>query len=197
MENLGTSKNTRAGTFESKREESKVNYEYEQQPDELDDNEGLEHEGEAKDYYAEYEKYMREEHDQDENYDYDEGGYYEEEIGYEESEVQMDRYFKEHSGGRGKGGLVLMVAEKPSIAKSITEALSGGKSKLRKGRSKFCPVHEFSGTIFGQPAYFRVTSVAGHVFTTDFPRQYQDWQKVDPLKLFDTDTIKKEANPAV
>jgi len=35
------------------------------------------------------------------------------------------------------------------------------------------------------------------VFNTDFPKQYQDWQKVDPLKLFDVETVKKEANPAV
>jgi DNA topoisomerase III len=36
----------------------------------------------------------------------------------------------------------------------------------------------------------RVTSVAGHIFSTDFPQKYSDWSKVDPLSLFYADTIK-------
>ena len=68
---------------------------------------------------------------------------------------------------------------------------------LTVGRSKFCPVYEFSGSIFGKSAYFRVTSVAGHVFTTDFPPQYRDWQKTDPLKLFEVAPVKKESDPKV
>jgi hypothetical protein len=33
--------------------------------------------------------------------------------------------------------LVLMVAEKPRIAKSVTEALSNGKHKIRKGKHSY------------------------------------------------------------
>lgn len=90
---------------------------------------------------------------------------------------------------------VLMVAEKPSIAKSIAEALGGGRVRSKKGVSRFCPVLEYSGTMFGRSANFKVTSVAGHVYTTDFPRKYQDWKSIDPLQLFAAETVKKEANP--
>jgi len=116
-ENLSTRSNTSYG-----REETKISYEY--------DEEGVGNQ----DHFEEYEKYMKEGYNEDEVYDYDEGGYYEEEMGYEESEAELNNYLKQHQTDRGGGGLVLMVAEKPSIAKSITEALSGGKSKMRKGK---------------------------------------------------------------
>jgi len=144
------------------------------------------------DYYAQYEQYMREQ--QDDYYDEDDGEDLDDYLGeeYDDTDAGYDEYYQKSSN---ETVLVLMVAEKPSIAKSITDALSGGKAKNRRGISKFCPVHEFSGTIFGQKAYFRVTSVAGHIYTTDFPKQYQDWNKVDPAELFKAETIKKEANP--
>lgn len=90
-----------------------------------------------------------------------------------------------------------MVAEKPSIAKAISEALAKDPSRIRqnKGISRFCPVHEFPGEIFGEKAYFRVTSVAGHVFSRDFPSKYSNWDTVDPLDLYDAETTKKESNP--
>ena len=67
-----------------------------------------------------------------------------------------------------KNPLVLMVAEKPSIALSITEALSRGKYTKGFG-SKSLPVYQFSGIFKGYQANFKVTSVAGHVFNRDFP----------------------------
>jgi DNA topoisomerase-3 len=36
----------------------------------------------------------------------------------------------------------------------------------------------------GRPAFIRVTSVTGHVFSTDFPASYQNWDAVDPAELF-------------
>lgn len=66
-----------------------------------------------------------------------------------------------------------MVAEKPSIAKAIADALSnhgahsGGHSRI--------PVHEFSGSFQGQAAQFIVTAVTGHVYSTDFPAEYRSW----------------------
>ncbi len=35
----------------------------------------------------------------------------------------------------------------------------------------------------------------GHVFCADFPEQFQDWRRVDPYKLFDAPTIKKQTTP--
>lgn len=69
-----------------------------------------------------------------------------------------------------------MVAEKPSIALSITEALSGGKYTKGMGLARSLPVYFFNGIFKGHQAAFKVTSVAGHVFNRDFPTQYQDWK---------------------
>lgn len=91
--------------------------------------------------------------------------------------------------------IALMVAEKPSLAESIAKILSDGKSKLRKGIAPSCPVHEYTGTLFGKSAEFKVTAVAGHVFSIDFPKQYNNWDSVEPIDLFEAETVKNEANP--
>lgn len=49
--------------------------------------------------------------------------------------------------------LVLMVAEKPSIAQSIASVLGGGRLTTRRKR---VPVHEFPGTFEGRGCDFRV-----------------------------------------
>eukprot|EP01036_Dinobryon_divergens_P059498 gene59498-79392_t len=76
---------------------------------------------------------------------------------------------------------VLMVAEKPSVCTAIANALSGGRMESR-GRNP--PVHEFDGQFRGNRAFIRVTSVNGHVFSTDFPPAYQNWDAVEPVELF-------------
>ena len=68
--------------------------------------------------------------------------------------------------------VVVMVAEKPSIALSITEALSNGKYSQDTGFARSLPIYTFNGTFKGHQASFKVTSVAGHVFNRDFPTQY-------------------------
>jgi DNA topoisomerase-3 len=75
-----------------------------------------------------------------------------------------------------------MVAEKPSIALSITEALSNNYTK-DKGVCKSCPIYKFNGVFKGHTATFKVTSVAGHVYNRDFGREYQDRRK-DASVLF-------------
>eukprot|EP00808_Paulinella_micropora_P011679 g81653.t1 len=85
------------------------------------------------------------------------------------------------SGGRTK---VLMVAEKPSIAQSIAQYISGG-SFHPHARFGGTPVHEFNGTFQGDAAHFLVTSVTGHVYSTDFVPGYESWDKIDPFVLFD------------
>jgi DNA topoisomerase III len=56
-----------------------------------------------------------------------------------------------------------------------------------RGRSP--PVHEFEYNFFGKPAMVRVTSVTGHVFSTDFPARYQNWDAIDPVELFTAPTV--------
>ena len=58
-------------------------------------------------------------------------------------------------------------------------------------------VHEFEGRFRGAPAFFKMTSVIGHVFSIDFPPAYNNWDKVDPGQLYDAKTLKGESNPKV
>ena len=81
-----------------------------------------------------------------------------------------------------------MVAEKPSIGASIASVLSGGNHRTRGSR---LPVHEFESSFRGQRMLFRVTSVAGHVFSTDFPGELSNWGACDPVDLFQAKTVKK------
>lgn len=85
---------------------------------------------------------------------------------------------------------VVMVAEKPSIALSIATALSGGKFERRTGPAKSCPIFTYSGTFKGHKANFKVTSVAGHIFSRDFPSKFADWS-IDPSQLFHAPTVRK------
>ena len=87
-----------------------------------------------------------------------------------------------------------MVAEKPSIADTLAKALSRGKYTSRRGISPAVQVHEFTGNFQGHAAAIKITSVAGHVYTTDFPPQYQNWDRTEPVTLFDAEVIKEEAN---
>jgi DNA topoisomerase-3 len=83
----------------------------------------------------------------------------------------------------------MMVAEKPSIALSITEALSNNWVR-RAGIAKSIPIYTFNGKFKGQSANFKVTSVAGHVYNRDFPLKYND-RRSDAAKLFDAPTERR------
>ncbi|KAH3764837.1 DNA topoisomerase 3-beta-1 [Pelomyxa schiedti] len=91
--------------------------------------------------------------------------------------------------------VVLMVAEKPMLAQSIATILSHNTAVARRGVSGSCLVHEYHGSFMGRNAFFKMTSVAGHVFNTDFPPDYQNWSTTDPASLFSAPTRKVEANP--
>ena len=80
-----------------------------------------------------------------------------------------------------------MVAEKTSIATSIAKALDTG-DLVQSGRTP--PIFEFSGYFKGQSVLYRVTSVVGHVFSTDFPPQYQQWDAVEPVELFTAPVVR-------
>jgi len=82
---------------------------------------------------------------------------------------------------------ILCVAEKPSIALTLANALSGGSHSTRSGSGSgsATPVHEFSYPFRGCPANYRVTSVAGHLSSIDFvDESFKDWYAVDPATLF-------------
>jgi DNA topoisomerase-3 len=81
--------------------------------------------------------------------------------------------------------IVFMVAEKPSLALSISQILSNGQLSSRKGFNNCCSLHEWTGKYqSNSSARFRMTSVAGHVFGIDFVPRYNNWDKVDPVRFF-------------
>lgn len=87
---------------------------------------------------------------------------------------------------------VLMVAEKPSIALALSGALcDDGDSRVqkRRGVSPSSPVYEYAGDFHGVPARFKVTATTGHVYSLDFSKECNDWNKVSPAELFHAPTI--------
>ena len=110
---------------------------------------------------------------------------------------------------------VFMVAEKPSLAQSLALILSDHKCSSRKGATTLtynkytitnhviiylgfngaCSVHEWTGSYKGEAAYFKMTSVCGHINSLDFPAKFNNWDTVDPVELFRCPTEKKEATP--
>ena len=104
-----------------------------------------------------------------------------------------------------KAGLmprILMVAEKPSIAKAMAEALSGNRGpRQRRGISRALPVYEFVSESFkpvndannGKPTkcIITVTSVVGHIFSLGFDTQNKI-QSQDPQDYFHLPVVKQE-----
>lgn len=86
--------------------------------------------------------------------------------------------------------VVLMVAEKPSIAKILAASFSSNAT-LRRGISPSSPVHEYYGTFLERPALFKVTSTVGHMFSLGFPKEY-GVGSVEPKELFRADTVQLE-----
>jgi DNA topoisomerase-3 len=94
---------------------------------------------------------------------------------------------------KGERITVLHIAEKPSIGKAIANGLASGSIK---SGGKMLAVHEFTDPPFpnapkASKCVHKVTSVAGHVFSVDFPPQFQSWDSVDPAELFDAPVVKK------
>ena len=98
---------------------------------------------------------------------------------------------------------VLMVAEKPSIAKALADALSVHRSpRQRRGISKALPVYEFVSDSFlpvndnndGNPtkSLITVTSVVGHIFSLSFDTENNQTQTRDPQDHFHLPVVKKE-----
>ena len=93
------------------------------------------------------------------------------------------------SGGGG-GLVVLHVAEKPSVARSISGILSARAHagvSTRAGQSRYNPLHCFAAAVpacGGAVAQHVVTSVTGHVMELDFVGAARSWSAVEPGELF-------------
>ncbi|TFK53736.1 prokaryotic type I DNA topoisomerase [Heliocybe sulcata] len=78
---------------------------------------------------------------------------------------------------------VLCVAEKPSIARSISQILSGGQFETRPTGNQY--IRNF---VFDYPqtrARFTVTAVSGHLLSHDFDAAHAKWNSCDPFDLFE------------
>jgi len=99
---------------------------------------------------------------------------------------------------------ILMVAEKPSIAQSIADALSGNRARQRRGISRALPVYEFTTDKFmpinedgSKRALVRVTSVVGHVYSLAFDFGENNNGRADPREYFKLPVTKKEESTTV
>lgn len=55
---------------------------------------------------------------------------------------------------------------------------------LFSGFNGACSVHEWKGIFQNQNVIFKMTSVCGHVMSLDFPVKYNNWDRVDPVSMF-------------
>ena len=74
------------------------------------------------------------------------------------------------------------MAEKPSLAQSISKILSNNQMSTHKGFNNACSVHEWTGKFMNMNnCKFKMTSVCGHVMSLDFISKYNNWDKIDPV----------------
>ncbi|KAI5147915.1 DNA topoisomerase III [Nematocida ausubeli] len=79
---------------------------------------------------------------------------------------------------------ILNVAEKPSVAKSLADILSGGAARPTKGLNKYCSIFRFDGQVEGARCQMVFTSVLGHLYSLEFERK-TSWTEIDPSELFE------------
>ncbi|GMI98096.1 topoisomerase 3alpha [Hibiscus trionum] len=80
---------------------------------------------------------------------------------------------------------VLNVAEKPSVAKSVSGLLSRNQGlRVREGRSRYNKIFEFNYSIRGQPCQMLFTSVTGHLMELEFEDRFRKWHSCDPGDLY-------------
>lgn len=81
---------------------------------------------------------------------------------------------------------VLCVAEKPSIAKAVAQALGGGSVRRRDIQGeRYVKNYDinFNFPAWG-PSDVTVTSVSGHLMEVDFDASYRNWRSCEPEELF-------------
>ncbi len=82
----------------------------------------------------------------------------------------------------------LIITEKNTTAKRISQILSGDKVKpLEKAGSS-----AYSFKRDGEE--YRCIGLKGHILRVDFPEEYQQWQSIDPRALVRTDIVKTPNN---
>ena len=87
---------------------------------------------------------------------------------------------------------MLNVGEKPSVAKEVSNVLSGNRHSSEAGVSQYNRVHRFGYQLRGYGQCEMVfTSVSGHLMDHKFvDPAVKSWQGCDPSELFDTEVQK-------
>lgn len=81
---------------------------------------------------------------------------------------------------------ILNIAEKPSVAKSISRILSTN-CRTSKGVHKYCSNIYFETEINSKQKEMVFSSVLGHVYELRFVNQDKNWNGSDPKELFDAE----------
>ncbi|TYJ52401.1 hypothetical protein B9479_006976, partial [Cryptococcus floricola] len=89
---------------------------------------------------------------------------------------------------------VLCVAEKPSIAKSITQILSNGHWNTRNSGHDYIRNYDFPYRLppplgQGRDVDMTVTAVLGHLTSNDFDEDHRKWGSCDAFTLFEAPII--------
>ncbi|EIE27522.1 prokaryotic type I DNA topoisomerase [Coccomyxa subellipsoidea C-169] len=85
---------------------------------------------------------------------------------------------------------VLNVAEKNSIAKQVSAALSNNSATRGSTCSNYNPLFSFPYALNGMPCEMLFTSVAGHLMELDFPEAFKKWHSCSPLELYGAPVLK-------
>jgi DNA topoisomerase-3 len=92
----------------------------------------------------------------------------------------------------------LNVAEKPSVARKLTEIFASRSRKqvstrrVAQGRYGMT-ITEFDATCNGQKVDMVMTAVAGHMMGYEFDASFKSWQSCDPVALFEAPVVKHVA----
>ena len=87
---------------------------------------------------------------------------------------------------------VLLVAEKPSIAKAVAQHLSGNQLTVHNTTNKYVKNYDFTFRFppsLGGECNATMTSVIGHVMHHDFEQGTRKWNSCPPAQLFDSQTV--------
>ena len=87
---------------------------------------------------------------------------------------------------------ILCVAEKPSIAKAVSQILGGGHMTTSDTRIRFIKNYKFTTRLpdWGD-CDVTFTSVAGHLTETDFDEHHRKWTQCAPVALFEARIVEK------
>lgn len=85
------------------------------------------------------------------------------------------------------GHKILCVAEKPAIAKAVSQHLAGGQVNTRSIRgNQYVKNYEFTYSFPGWGnCQVVMTSLLGHLTDLDFDDRYRSWKSCPPGQLFD------------